>query len=181
MSEKKKGSILPRVELIVIGLFICLFLVWSVSKCNATRAKYAAMEQTEEENNDQDSAVVKAEETPPSAPKPEAAVTRSADELPRTIRERYTPLYVTLDNLKVRAKPSLGGKVITELSLFEEVTFLNEITNFEQEINLGFELAKEPWIKIKTERGYVGWVYGAGVHYYKKRRKPAEETQENVN
>jgi len=177
MSNKKKNSILPRVELIIIGLFICFFLVWSVSKCNATRAKYAAMEEQEnQEQVDSSAEATSAEKAAP--PKEEDADTRSANAIPRTIRERYTPLYVTLDNLNVRAEPGLNGKILTELKLFEEVTFLNEITNFEQEINLGFEVTKEPWIKVKTERGYVGWVYGAGVHYYKKRRKPVENVEE---
>ncbi len=177
MSKKKKSSILPRVELMVIGLFVCFFLVWSVSRCNATRAKYAAMEEsTTSIQEDSTSTEVSA----PSQVAPQNEVnTRAANELPRTIRERYTPLYVSIENLNVRADPSRSGKILTVLKLFEEVTFLNEVTNFEDEINLGFEVAKEPWIKIKTERGYVGWVFGAGVHYYKKSRKPIENSEES--
>lgn len=167
MSNKKKGSILPKVELIIIGLFICFFLVWSVSKCNATRAKYAALEEPQEE--EPVDTIATPVVTPPTSSEKNI---RAADEIPRTIRERYTPLYVTLDNLNVRADHNLNAKIITELKLYDEVTFLNEVTNFEQEINLGFELTKEPWVKVKTERGYVGWVYGAGVHYYKRSRKP---------
>ena len=163
---------MPKVELIIIGLFICFFLVWSVSKCNATRAKYAALEDPQQEET-ADTVVTPAVNTPTSLEEG----SRAADEIPRTIRERYTPLYVTLDNLKVRADHNLNGKVLTELKLYDEVTFLNEVTNFEQEISLGFELAKEPWVKVKTERGYVGWVYGAGVHYYKKSRKPTPEEE----
>jgi hypothetical protein len=37
-------------------------------------------------------------------------------------------------------------------------------------VNLGTEKADEPYVKIKTKRGTVGWVYGAGVHYVKKKR-----------
>jgi uncharacterized protein YgiM (DUF1202 family) len=183
MSKKKKSSILPKVELIIIGVFICFFLVWSVSRCNTTRAKYAELEeQVEEAQARADSIASQAspqQQAPPAQKEKEDV--RSADEIPRTIRERYTPLYVTLDNLNVRSDPGLNGKIITELKLYDEVTFLNEVTNFEQEINLGFEVTKAPWVKIKTERGYVGWVYGAGVHYYKKSRKPLEEAEEDVN
>lgn len=183
MSKKKKSSILPKVELIIIGLFICFFLVWSVSRCNATRARYAELEnQVEQAEARADSIASQAAPTQQAPPPNQSNENvRSADEIPRTIRERYTPLYVALDDLKVRADPNLNGKILTELNLYDEVTFLNEVTNFEQEINLGFEVAKEPWVKIKTERGYVGWVYGAGVHYYKKSRKPLPEAEEEVN
>ncbi len=183
MTKKKKNSILPKVELIIIGLFICFFLVWSVSRCNATRAKYAQLEEQVEEAEARADSIASQSAPQPQAPPSQTdnKDVRSADEIPRTIRERYTPLYVSIDDLNVRSDPGINGKIITTLKLFEEVTFLNEVTNFEQEINLGFEVAKEPWVKIKTERGYVGWVYGAGVHYYKKSRKPVEEPAEEVN
>ena len=46
---------------------------------------------------------------------------------------------------------------------------MNEVTDSTYEVNLGKEKANEPYVKIKTKRGTVGWVYGAGVHYVKKK------------
>ena len=79
-------------------------------------------------------------------------------------------LYVTIDKLKVRKTPGLKGELLGELKLFDEVYYMNEVTDSTYEVNLGREKANEPYVKIKTKRGTVGWVYGAGVHYVKKKR-----------
>lgn len=79
-------------------------------------------------------------------------------------------LYVTIDKLKVRKEPGLKGQLLGELKLFDEVYYMNEVTDSTFEVNLGREKANEPYVKIKTKRGTVGWVYGAGVHYIKKKR-----------
>lgn len=79
-------------------------------------------------------------------------------------------LYVTIDKLKVRKTPGLKGELLGELKLFDEVTYMNEVTDSTYVVNLGKEKADEPYVKIKTKRGTVGWVYGAGVHYIKKKR-----------
>ncbi|MBK9013483.1 MAG: SH3 domain-containing protein [Saprospiraceae bacterium] len=79
-------------------------------------------------------------------------------------------LYVTIDKLKVRKTPGLKGELLGELKLFDEVYYMNEVTDSSYVVNLGTEKANEPYVKIKTKRGTVGWVYGAGVHYVKKKR-----------
>ncbi len=79
-------------------------------------------------------------------------------------------LYVTIDKLKVRKTPGLKGQLLGELKLFDEVYYMNEVTDSTFVVNLGTEKADEPYVKIKTKRGTVGWVYGAGVHYVKKKR-----------
>ena len=55
-------------------------------------------------------------------------------------------------------------------SEFEQVNFLGEVTDSTTEVNLGYEIANEPWVKVQHTRGKIGWVYGAGVNYYKKKR-----------
>lgn len=79
-------------------------------------------------------------------------------------------LYITIKNLKVRKSPGLKEDVVAQLPLFEEVIFMDEVTDSTYQINLGYEIADEPWVKIKTEKGVIGWVYGAGVNYYKQKR-----------
>ena len=79
-------------------------------------------------------------------------------------------LYVTIDKLKVRKTPGLKGDLLGELKLFDEVYYMNEVTDSTYVVNLGKEKADEPYVKIKTKRGTVGWVYGAGVNYIKKKR-----------
>ncbi len=57
-----------------------------------------------------------------------------------------------------------------ELKLFEEVAFLNEVSDSTTQLNLGYEITDEPWVKVRHPKGQVGWVYGAGVNYYPKKR-----------
>ncbi|NJL77473.1 MAG: SH3 domain-containing protein [Saprospiraceae bacterium] len=83
--------------------------------------------------------------------------------------EKSTPLYVTIEGLNLRIEPNVSAEVIAKLPLFEKVYFLNETTDFKKEIDWGNGLVtNEPWIKIRTENGRSGWVYGVGVHFYKR-------------
>ena len=51
---------------------------------------------------------------------------------------------------------------------------MNEVTDSTFQINLGKEVADEPWVKVRSKKGHVGWVYGAGVDYYKYKRPGVE-------
>lgn len=99
---------------------------------------------------------------PAAAPQPAPATD--------TKEPQYSKLFVTIDKLKLRKAPGLKAEVLGELKLFDEVYYLNQVTDSTYEVNLGKEMANEPYVKIKTKRGTVGWVYGAGVHYVKKKR-----------
>ena len=39
MSEKK-GSLLPKFEVIIIGIFFISFLAWAATRCSATKKSY---------------------------------------------------------------------------------------------------------------------------------------------
>ena len=80
-------------------------------------------------------------------------------------------LYVTIDGLNMRTGPHLDSAVVEKFPLFEEVIFMDEYTDFTQELSLGKETANEPWIKVKSKRGKTGWVWGAGVDYRRKKRE----------
>lgn len=97
-------------------------------------------------------------------------------------------LFVTIEGLKVRKEPGLKGETVAELKLYEPVTFLNKKTDWTQEISLGYEKVTDHWVKVRTQSGKEGWVFGAGVHYYKMKRqgvledkKPAETTSKKKN
>jgi cell division septation protein DedD len=85
--------------------------------------------------------------------------------------EKTSILYVTIDGLKIRKKPALNSPVVAKLELYEQVTFLNQKSEKPQEINLGEETVTDYWVKVRNADGKEGWVFGAGVHYYKMRRK----------
>ena len=84
---------------------------------------------------------------------------------------KYSTLYATIDGLKVRKEPGLKSETVAKLELYEPVTFLNQKTEWTQEISLGYEKVTDHWVKIRTRSGKEDWVFGAGVHYYKMKRK----------
>ena len=84
---------------------------------------------------------------------------------------KYSTLYVTIDGLKVRKQPNLKGEVLETLELYDQVSFLNQKSEKTEEISLGLEKVTDHWVKVRTKSGKDGWVFGAGVHYYKMKRK----------
>ncbi len=84
---------------------------------------------------------------------------------------KYSTLFVSIDGLKVRKQPNLKGEVLETLKLYDPVTFLNQKSDKAEEISLGLEKVTDHWVKIRTKAGKEGWVFGAGVHYYKMKRK----------
>ena len=87
----------------------------------------------------------------------------------QVVLQKETTLYSTIDGLNVRVQPKLGAAIIGRLSLYEPVTYMNEVTDSLFTIDLGDIEPTEPWVKIRLENGKQGWVYGAGVSYYKYR------------
>lgn len=85
----------------------------------------------------------------------------------RVMVEKETTLYSTINGLNVRVRPQLGAAVIGRLNLYEPVAFMNEVTDSVYRIDLGDVTPAEPWVKIRMSNGKLGWVYGAGVRYYK--------------
>lgn len=82
------------------------------------------------------------------------------------------PLYVIIDSLKLRARPQLDSNFIRYLDYDELVYDMGEQTQSTQTIRYSAdEVRTEPWVKIRTQKGEVGWVFGAGVNFYRKKRR----------
>ncbi|HMO37790.1 MAG TPA: SH3 domain-containing protein [Saprospiraceae bacterium] len=165
MSERI-DKILPKFELIIIAVFFLGFMSWGITRCNATRAKYAKKEAADllADTLTNASSAALPQPEPPIKPLPPADSVKVET---RTIKERYTPLYAILDGVNVRSDAKINSRVIYRLKLHEEVVFLNEVTSFREAIDLGGVTTNEPWIKVRTPRGQTGWVYGGAVSYYK--------------
>ncbi len=176
---KKKKSILPGLEIMIIIVFFISFMLFAIPRCNKKKMEYASTDAantstaTVEENPsvsvDADSIPMSATTPNVTAPVVATPVPQASPTLPRTVTNTATRLYVTIDGLNIRNGPSLDSTILNKLALFEEVHFLNEITPFTEQISLGTSVADEPWIKVRTKRGGEGWVYGAGVYYYKRK------------
>ncbi len=153
-TNKNAGGLLPKIEILIIIVFFISFIIWAMSKCSITQSEY------------EQKAAKKLEQAP-------VETLRDTEEeknqtLKKLVPEKRTVLYVILEDLNLRKGPHLDSAIIKRFKLNEELYFLNEVTNFKQKINLGEEqIAEEPWIKVRASTGHEGWVYGAGVNYYK--------------
>lgn len=178
---KKKTSFLPKVEVLIILVFFASFMAWAISKCDATKKSFQD-DPVEESGSNPDGtptldslndSAANSNNTPPSEEIPQLSTNTPTSSQPTVSQQpRYSKLYITIDGLKMRTGPSLDSTVILQMKLFEQVDFLNEFTDSTYQINLGYEMADEPWFKIQ-HRGRQGWVYGAGVNFYKKKREGA--------
>ncbi|MCC7464721.1 MAG: SH3 domain-containing protein [Saprospiraceae bacterium] len=126
-----------------------------------------------------------AAQSQPTQPQPKSGPPPKRPELTNDIKKSATPppaattankssgstLYVSIDGLKVRKEPGLKGETLESLKLYEPVTFLNKKTEWTQEISLGTEKVTDHWVKVRTKTGNEGWVFGAGVHFYKTKRQ----------
>lgn len=171
----KQKSILPSFEVLLILVFFIFFVLFMVPKCLKTKSELQRSTDATQATIDSldrvmDSLIIKPNAEVTTVKDTTKKVTATPTAAATTPVDTRTKLYITIDKLKLRKGPSLDSVVVATLPLFEHVYFLGEVTEFTQEISLGYEIVEEPWVKIRTRKGLDGWVFGAGVHYYKKKR-----------
>ncbi|MBK8720864.1 MAG: SH3 domain-containing protein [Saprospiraceae bacterium] len=159
-----------RIEYIVIIIFFVLFIMFSATRCNKTKSKLAEKETPAVVDAPKDTIVHKPD-TAIQKPKIAAIKDTSISSKPTIVEKKVTKLFVTIDGLNVRSEPNVKAKSFGKLKLYDEVVFMNDVTKETTKLSLGTSDANEPWVKIKTKRGTIGWVYGAGVSYYKTKKK----------
>ena len=171
------GRIAPFV---LVSLVTLVLLFWAMRSCGDDDREYAMIAEEQARQTYLDSiaqaeeqaranaeaearaeALLRAQTTPPIGDS--VIYTRP----PEVVVERRTVLYSTIDGLNVRSGPDLKNGVIARLPLYAEVLFAGAVTDSLYEINLGEITPRAPWIQVELEDGKTGWVYGAGVSYYK--------------
>ncbi|HFD31497.1 MAG TPA: SH3 domain-containing protein, partial [Gammaproteobacteria bacterium] len=70
-----------------------------------------------------------------------------------------------LDNVRLREKPGLEGKELLRLPLGTTVYDAREVSDFTTSLNLRGVSFNEPWLKVKTETGITGWIYGGALTF----------------
>lgn len=173
MAEQPPGRLI-KIEFIISAVILLGILIWGTQRCNRTYTdargdreqaiRQAYLDSLEQRLRDREAA----QPSPTVAATPSATLDTIGGGSMRIIRERLTPLYSTIDGLNVRKGPGINYGLVGRLELFEEVAFLNEVTDSTEQINLGSITPDEPWVKIRTRKGREGWVYGAGVDFYKR-------------
>ncbi len=143
MMKRRKTSIW-KPETIAIGLFVLCFFVWAIVKIGVVTkvSEWLAPDQEEE------------------------VIVTPIDSLQSQLDE-LRPIYVTIDNLNMRTEPTLKSSVLKKLPLHERVYYTGIQSDSTMRINIGRIIADEPWVKVIHEDGTEGWIYGAGVHFYK--------------
>jgi hypothetical protein len=188
-------------EVLIAGVLLLILLLWAGSRCKETKVQLqdeaissavadTLAQSNKEKTEEAASTDILAEalakkkkemEAQEAIAKPDSLKNAAPTTVSTTGTSTATPttpagpvaskLFVTIDKLKIRTEPGLKSKVLGELPLFSEVYFMEEVTDSIYTLSLGKEIAHEPYIKVKTKRGTIGWVYGAGVNYYKKKRE----------
>jgi len=168
MARKRKSKLnLPRIEILIIGIFFLSFTIWAASKCNATKKIFQQEDDNEIVQADTTALTPAAEAKPfPKSDQSTLSPITTSGGAPRLANPQYSKLYVLIDDLNLRTGPSRDSSVITTIPINEEVYFLNQVSDSTEQINMGTYIANEPWVKIRSLKGHEGWVYGAGVHYY---------------
>ena len=154
--KKKKKGLLPKTELIILIVLLGFFVLWSLKQCSNSI-------KPEEENEP----VLSQEDQSDSVDNQPIISELRVDTF--EIVKEVTALYVNINKLKLRSSPNLKSEVLEELELGSKVMFAGEVTDSLYTINLGKIEVTEPYVKVKTWKGLEGWVYGAGVNYYKKK------------
>jgi len=194
---------LPKADSLILVAFLVCTALWGISKCNERRdtsvrqvrdledadspakperdtSAQRGVSQAPSKQPPPTNIPVETPQTSAPAPQPGVAPRKPSHVNPSVSTaptgNTGTTLYVSIDGLKVRKEPGLKGETVVELRLYEPVTFLNQKTDWTQEISLGYEKVTDHWVKIRTQSGYEGWVFGAGLHYYKTKRQGVLES-----
>ncbi len=89
------------------------------------------------------------------------AISESAT-APQTANPELT---VNIDQLRLRDRAGEQGKEVTRLAEGTRLEDLGEVSNFTTKVKLRGIQFDEPWLKVRTENGEEGWVYGGAVSF----------------
>lgn len=176
---KSSSSNTPRMQFIFLGVLLLLLIIWGSRQCTSSTAmsEEEMLEARLQARMDSMTTLLNRanNNTSPIAEqgRPVATDTVRRRRNP-TVREQVTPLYITIDNLAMRQGPGLQYEIIDRLPLYDEVNFLHQVTDSLYTIKLGSITTTEPWVKIRNRKGRDGWVYGAGVDFYKRKLEGVE-------
>lgn len=77
--------------------------------------------------------------------------------------EQPSTYYASVDNLRVREQAALSAKTVTTVKEGAKLEYMGETSAEKITLELRGESMTEPFVKIKTTKGKVGWVYKGAV------------------
>jgi len=178
---KEKASGGTRFQFLLFGLLLLALIIWANRQCTRSQSEYAQERRVDELLEQRLDSLEQAATRPSTSSSstsrpPVPAVDRDTIQggQMQIIREKSTPLYITIENLAMRKGPGLNYEIVDRLPLYSEVNFLNEVSDSIHTIKLGNITPSEPWVKIRNLKGREGWVFGAGVDFYKYKLEGVE-------
>lgn len=79
--------------------------------------------------------------------------------------ESAARLTINVNGTQLRESPGEDGRVVRELPQGAVLQDLGEVSDFTTRINLCGIWFDEPWLKVRTEDGVEGWVYGGALSF----------------
>ncbi len=76
-----------------------------------------------------------------------------------------TKLVANIDYLRLRSKAGTDSETVAMLERGQVMHDLGEISDFTTKVELRGVKYDEPWLKVETAEGQIGWVYGGGVYF----------------
>ena len=77
-------------------------------------------------------------------------------------------IMVSKPGLRLFSTPGSKGKALRKLKLGELLQDLGEVSPFLTPLSLNGQGYTEPWLKVRTHKGEVGWVYGAVLYNHQE-------------
>lgn len=162
---------LNRIEIVVGGILVLIFLIWSFDRCQSNSSKYQPIEAPQEKvdpPSNQDNNNTSSSESSPTttttapAPKPVQPVVVAPV-------QTYSAVFIHTDKLKLRDQPFVkDSKILMELPRGMELSYLGNKTTYKDKFTLDNVAYDAPWLEVQTKDGRLkGWVYGGGVKAYK--------------
>lgn len=74
-------------------------------------------------------------------------------------------LIIAIDQSKLFSTAGLKGEELVRLPLSENLLYLNELSAFTTAITLNGIPFNEPWLKVQTKGGQIGWIYAGAVKF----------------
>ncbi len=68
-----------------------------------------------------------------------------------------------VDILEVRAKPIMKSSVLAAIKKNEPLMLTEEVTGFRDTFTLEGKTIIDSWVKVKTKKGRIGWVFRGAV------------------
>lgn len=75
-----------------------------------------------------------------------------------------TAFTVNVAGLRLREQEGPDAPVIRSLQQGEQLYDLQQVSDYTTQITLRGITFDEPWLKVRTEQGEIGWVYGGALH-----------------